>query len=94
MYSFQHSPKFGKGTEFSAELQVSHEETKVVLITGNHIFPSLPIAMNLSIFFGQVSDISPGIMIQKKELFDGHILMENCKYVSFMLWPCKTETFA
>ena len=66
----------------------------MVLMTSNHIFPSLPITESLSIFFRQVSDISPGIMIQKKELFDGYCLMENGKYVSFMLWPCKTEISA
>ena len=70
LYSFQLSPKLGRGSGFIADFPVSRVLKKAVLMTCNHVLPSLEAAQKSIIYFGRSSGNNPGTMIEGHELFD------------------------
>lgn len=78
------SPKFGKGSGFIAELEITRAEKKVVLMTCNHVLPSLAVAQKASIYFGRRSRTNPGIIIEGQELFNDRYFLTDDRTVSLV----------
>ena len=87
MYYFHLSPEVGKGSGFIAELPVSRVEKKVVLMTCNHVLPSLAVAQKASIYFGRSSKKSQGTTIEGHELFYSQFFLTDDKPVRLICWP-------
>ncbi len=81
------SPKVGRGSGFIAELPISRAEKKVVLMTCNHVLPSLAVAQKANIYFGRRSKTNPGTMIEGQELFNDQFFLTDDRTVRLILLP-------
>ena len=82
----QISPKLGRGSGFIAELEVSRVEKKIVLMTCNHVLPTLSAAQKATFFFGRDSANKPGTTIGGQELLDSHYFLTDDKDVRLRYW--------
>lgn len=86
---FQFSAKLGKGSGFIAEIEVSRAETKIVLMTCNHVLPTKSAAQKSTFFFGRVSERKPGTTIEGKELLDANFFLTDDKEVRLIFYWMK-----
>ena len=83
LFSVQ-SPKFGSGSGFIAEIQVTEILTKLVLMTCGHILPCPSVAQKSIIFFGQVGGNHAETVIKGEELFDCQFFKTDDEKVSLI----------
>ena len=80
----QISQELGRGSGFIAELEISEVEKKIVLMTCNHVLPTLSAAQKATFFFGRDSANKLGTTIEGQELLDSHYFLMDDKDVRLM----------